>query len=158
MSSPIRFLARRQVEARFERLRPMLQAASVPDGGWMRTLRTALGMRQADLAVRMGVSRQAVSDLERREQEGGATLKALREAALALDAELVYAIVPRRSVGETLEHRAMRIAGRITGSVRHSMRLEDQEPASDLDERTREVARQLLEHPGRLWAAPDADG
>jgi predicted DNA-binding mobile mystery protein A len=113
-------------------------------------------MTQADLGERMQVSRQAVTNLEKRETSGSATLKALEEAAEALGGELVYAIVPRRPISEVLERRALELAARMTGSVRHSMKLEDQEPDSDLDERTRELAKKLLAHPRRLWSDSDA--
>jgi predicted DNA-binding mobile mystery protein A len=114
-------------------------------------LRTGLAMSQEDLARRMGISRQAVSQLEQREVGGAVTLNALREAAQAMDSEVVYALVPRRGIGATLEARALRLASRMTGSVRHTMRLEDQEPESDLDERTRALAEELLASPGQLW-------
>lgn len=103
----------------------------------------------------MNLSRQAVTQLEKREAEGSATLRALEQAAHALGAELVYAIVPDRPIADTLEERALRMAGRITGSVRQSMRLEDQEPESDIDERTRRLAEELLASPRQLWSEPD---
>lgn len=114
-------------------------------------------MTQADLAQRMGITRQAVSNLEQREVDGAVTLKGLREAARAMGGELVYAIVPERPISETLEQRAYRIARQMTRSVHHTMRLEDQETDVDLDARTREIARTLLETPSRLWAVPDAE-
>jgi predicted DNA-binding mobile mystery protein A len=111
-------------------------------------------MNQADLARRMGISRQAVGQLEQRESDGAATLKALAQAADALGGELVYAVVPRQSIGEMLENRALRLASQMTGSVRHTMRLEDQAPDSDLDERARALASELLASPDQLWSSP----
>lgn len=128
-----------------------------PRQGWIRTLREALGMSQADVAKRLGVIRQAVAQLEGRERDESATLGALRQAAEALDADLVYAIVPRRPPSEVLEERAQRIAHRMVTSVGHSMRLEDQETDADLDERIAATARKLLESPGRLWKLPDEE-
>jgi predicted DNA-binding mobile mystery protein A len=110
-------------------------------------------MSQGELARRMDVSQKAVSQLERREAVGSATLNALEQAARALDCEFVYALEPRRSIQETLEARALRLAQRMLGSVRHSMRLEDQEPQSGLEERTRALATELMASPDRLWAA-----
>jgi predicted DNA-binding mobile mystery protein A len=97
------------------------------------------------------MSRQAVSQLEQREADGSATLNALEQAAQALGGRLVYAIVPERSISETLARRAMELAEQMTSSVRHTMRLEDQEPSRDLEERTRELAEELLSSPKRLW-------
>ena len=118
----------------------------------MKTLRSALGMPQAYLAERMGVSRQAISRLEQREADGSATLMALEQAAHAMGGRVVYAIVPERPIAETLERRAVSLAKQMTGSVRHTMKLEDQEPMSDLDEATKELAKELLSSRARLWS------
>jgi predicted DNA-binding mobile mystery protein A len=109
-------------------------------------------MTQAHLARRIGVSRQAVSQLEQREVDGSVTLNALEQVAQALGGRLVYAIVPERSLTETLERRALEVAADLTNSVRHTMRLEDQEPGRDLEERTRDLANELLASPKRLWS------
>lgn len=148
----IRELARQQLDRRLEKIRSAPQHLRAPEGGWVSALRTAYAMSQADLARRIGVSRQAVSQLEQREADGSVTLNALEQAAHALDSELVYVLVPRQSIGATLEARALRLARRMTSSVRHTMRLEDQEPESDLDERTSALAKELLASPGQLWS------
>lgn len=149
----IRDLARRQLDARLADLRDMAPRFRAPEAGWVRTLRIGLAMSQEDLGRRLGISRQAVSQLEQREVDGSVTLKALREAAGALDGQLVYAIIPRQDLTATLEDRAMRLAHRMTGAVHHTMRLEDQETTSDLDHRTRALAEELLASPGQLWTA-----
>lgn len=152
----VKDLARRQLDRRLDQIRDVAPIMRQSKGGWISILRMALGMTQADLARRMGVSRQAISQLEQREADGSATLRALEEAADAMGSEVVYALLPERSIADTLEERAMRLARRMTGSVRHTMRLEDQEPQSDLDQRTRELAKELLSDPTRLWT--DLDG
>jgi predicted DNA-binding mobile mystery protein A len=151
----IKDLARRQLDKRLNRIREGIPFLTAPRGGWVKALRSAYGMSQTDLASRMRISRQAVAQLERREAEGGITLKALEQAADALGAEVVYAIVPRQPLTDTLEERALKIARQMTGSVRHSMRLEDQEPTSDTEERTRRLAAKLLAKPGQLWSEAD---
>jgi predicted DNA-binding mobile mystery protein A len=117
----------------------------------------SLAMSQADLGRRMGVTRQAIGQLERRESDGSATIKALEEAARALGGEFVYAIVPHRPLGRTLEERADRLARQMTASVRHTMRLEDQETDTDLEARTAEITAELLASPRRLWSLPDGE-
>jgi hypothetical protein len=37
------------------------------------------------------------------------------------------------------------------------MRLEDQEPSSDLNQRTLDLAQQLMASPEQLWSAPDGE-
>lgn len=149
----IRDLARQQLDRRLDTVREVTPHLRAPEGGWVNAIRTAYSMSQGDLARRMEVSQQAVSQLERREAVGSATLNALEEAAQALDCEFVYALVPRRAIQETLEARALRLARQMLGSVRHSMRLEDQEPQSGLEERTQALVKELLASPDRLWAA-----
>lgn len=148
----VRDVVRTQLDRRLGEIRSLMGLLVAPDQGWIATLRSGLAMTQGELARRVGVSQQAISQLERREIDGSATLNALRDAASALDAVVVYAIVPRRSLQETLEDRAWRLAGRMTGSVRHSMRLEDQDPEVDTDARTRALAEELLEDPAQLWS------
>lgn len=155
--SPIGRLARRQLDSRLQALRDQARLWQRPGDGWIATLRRALGMTQAHLANRMSVSRQAISQLEQRESDGSVTLKALEQAAEALGGRLVYAIVPDRPLEDTLEERALDVASRMTGSVRHTMRLEDQEPTSDIERRTRDIARELLASPTRLWSLPDGE-
>ncbi len=150
-------LAREQLDRRLNEIREIAPVLRPPRVGWLSTLRKSLGMTQGALAKRMGVTRQSISNLEKREVEGGVTLKALEQAAHSLGAELVYAIVPARPLTETLEDRALQVAARMTESVRHTMRLEDQEPHSDLSQRTVELAKELLASPERLWSMPDGD-
>lgn len=114
-------------------------------------------MTQANLAERMEVSRQAIGQLEQREADGTITLNALRQAAEALGGRVEYVVIPDQPVSQTLEERAFRIARQMVTSVRHSMRLEDQETDSDVQARIREVAETLLAFPNRLWLHPDGE-
>lgn len=154
-SRPTR-LDRKQLDARYARVREARPQFQAPRGGWLRALRTALGMRQQDLGERLGVSGQSIAALERREIDGRVTLDRLREAARAMGAELYYAIVPVRTVSETLEERATRVARFMAGQVHHSMRMEDQGTGVDEQrERFEEIRRSLLEDPSLLWTLPD---
>jgi predicted DNA-binding mobile mystery protein A len=126
-----------------------------PRRGWIATLRRALGMPQARLAHQLHVSRQAISQLEKREADGSITLSALEQAAEALGGRVIYAVVPDRPLQEMLSRRALYLASRITGSVRHTMQLEAQDPGSDLDGRTRDLAEAMAENPSRLWSNTD---
>jgi len=77
-----------------------------PLGGWVYSLRMAHGLSSADLADRLGVTRQAVAELERREYRGTASLNALVAAAHALDATLVYYFRPNRPLARRGLHEA----------------------------------------------------
>ncbi|MCU1486619.1 MAG: HTH-Family Transcriptional Regulator [Actinomycetia bacterium] len=117
--------ARRQLDARFERLRPLLQERR-PPRGWVRAVRDALGMSTAELAKRMGVAQTRISAIERGEAEGTIKVDTLRRAADALDCDLVYVFVPRTTLDEAVQAQARRKATAHLRRVAHTMRLEDQ--------------------------------
>jgi predicted DNA-binding mobile mystery protein A len=110
-------------------------------------------MTTAQLARRIGVSQSRAVDIEKGEVSGSITLDSLVRAAHALDCDLVYALVPRRPLSETVEERAAGLAARRIGSARHTMALEDQSLDED-DEREQvaQLARRLAEASGSaLW-------
>lgn len=126
---------------------------SRPSSGWLRAIRQVLGMTTRQLARSVGVSQAAVSEVERTEARGDITLATLQRYATALDCELVYALVPRRSLEEMMGERADRIARDQVSRVRHSMALENQSTSKQLLKREiAEVRRRLLEGKrSRLW-------
>ena len=93
-----------------------------------------------------------VQRLELSEAEGAIQLKSLRRAAEALDCDLVYALVPRRSLRETYDRAALGVARRELARLSHSMALEDQAvDDEDEDERLRRFIAEELD-PRDLWA------
>ncbi len=84
-----------------------------------------------ELAARMGVSQQVVSEIERSERQSTARLDTLARAAAAMDCELVYALVPRTTLEEAVHTQARRKAVRHLAHVAHHGRLESQEVSSD---------------------------
>ena len=76
----------------------VLPLVTVPLGGWIYTLRTAHGISSRELGRRLGISRQAAADLERREVLGTASLEALKQAAEAMNASLIYFCRPNHEV------------------------------------------------------------
>lgn len=155
ISKRVRSLRRQQVERRLEAVRSVAESIRPPRDGWIATLRENLGMSQAELASRLSVTQQAVQQLEKREAEGTVTLNALRDAARALDSELLWAIVPAKPLTTTLEERARQVALRMVRSTEHTMKLEDQATEDGLESRIEEIVEQLLESPERLWSLPD---
>lgn len=146
-------LQRRQLSASLERLAPLARTAR-PRRGWVRAIRTTLGMTTSQLAARIGIGQSALSESEKREAEETITLGTLRKVAEGLDCDLVYALVPRTgSLDEILERRAREIARRRVERVSHSMSLEDQAVGQGERERqVEEFARELLDGPmRRLW-------
>jgi len=109
-------------------------------------------MSGTDLAVRMGVSQQAVADLESSEQRDTIRIETLRRVADALDCNLVYALVPRTSLDEAVRRQAKRRAARLVGEAAHHNRLEDQAISpEDTDQMINDLADRFLDRRG-LWS------
>ncbi|MDC5853890.1 mobile mystery protein A [Vibrio europaeus] len=108
-----------------------LSVPKPPKNGWVRSIREALGMSGAQLGERLNLSRNQVSILERKEADETITLKQLKQLASGLDAELVYAIVPRQSIDGMIEARAMELAKQRLAMSHQSMFLEAQQLTSE---------------------------
>jgi predicted DNA-binding mobile mystery protein A len=144
-------LARKNLDKRFDRMRPLSDFAR-PPRGWLRAIREALEMTTAQFGKRLQVSQSRISALEKAEMNESVTLASLRRAAEALDCTLVYALVPRQPLDATLMERARAVAEKKLSRIDHTMRLENQ--AIDVEELNSErerLARELAEHPRRLW-------
>jgi predicted DNA-binding mobile mystery protein A len=99
-----------------------------PPLGWIKAIRTSLGMSLQQLGNKISITKQSVLDIERREQLGTISLKTLGESANALDMELVYAFVPKDGSLDTLiERKAKELATEIVLRTSNTMKLEDQE-------------------------------
>ena len=122
--------ARRELDRRFK-TSDIVSMRAKPHSGWVKAIRTALGMSQRDLAARLGVSDVAVHKLERAEQDGRITLGKLREVAAAMDCTVVYALVPNSSLEDTVQRQAHRVAAARLGYAADTMSLEDQSVAPD---------------------------
>ncbi len=145
-------VARRHLERRLGKLRPVKQFAR-PPRGWVRALRESMGMSAAKLAERMGVSQPRVFALEKAEERGAVTVASLERAAQAMHCTLVYALVPNKPLDELLLKRALKIVSEQLARVDHSMQLEDQGlDAEELKEERQRLAADLVrEFPRRLW-------
>lgn len=128
----------------------------VPPEGWARTIRKALDMSGAQLASVLGMSRNRISVLERREISGDISLNQLRDLAQGLDAELVYAIVPKRAADEVLDERAMELAQQQAAAANQNMFLEQQQLSkNEQHQAVVMVAKRIRAAGGRvLWGQP----
>ena len=131
-----------------------LGSRPVPRGGWIRTIREALGMSLRQLAARAGLSKTATASIERNEEKGVARLESLRRLAEAMDCELVYAIVPRSSLEEVIATQARQAAEQMVGRVADSMELEAQGTSRpEREQLISEVVERLRANPSELWDA-----
>jgi predicted DNA-binding mobile mystery protein A len=111
-------------------------------------------MTMEQLGGKLNISRQAVSQIEKREREGTITLNGLREAANALDMQLIYAIVPKTgTLEESVEKRAFELAQEMLLGANQQMRLENQAvDDAQLKEAVAETAAELVRNVDRhLW-------
>ena len=106
-----RKLARRQLDETLNHLRPLTRIP-MPGRGWVRAIRETLGMTGEQLSRRLGTNKQRVSRIEQDEAKGRLTLTTLRRVAEALDCTLVYALVPRQSLEQTIQKQAGLLAHR----------------------------------------------
>lgn len=149
MSPALRRRARRVLDEELGAVR----VPSRPAAGWLRAIREALGMSTAELARRLNMTPQGVSDLERSEANDGIRLASLRKVADGLDCDLVYAMVPRHCGGlqGQVADQAMRLARAELAPVRHTMALEAQALPADLDEEAlADLAERIADSRG-LW-------
>ncbi len=144
--------------SQMDRKLPALQRAAktlgsmTPAAGWVRALRESLGMTTVAFAHRLHIAQQNAVKLENSERAGTVTLASLRRAAEALDADLVYAIVPRKKLRALIFARAREAAQERFAPVAHSMRLEAQGLSDQqLEEQIEELARDLERRPRELW-------
>ena len=96
-------LKRRQLDDAARRF-PVDSAS--PRSGWVRAMREALGMSQAQLATRAGISRATVQKLELAEGRRRITLDSLDRLAAALGCQVAIALVPHGGSLEGLREHA----------------------------------------------------
>ena len=116
-------------------------------------MRQALGMSGAQVAARMGVSRNAVYQAERNERESAITVGQMQKLAEAMGGRFVYAIVPEGSVADVIYAQAQRKAiARIRRASAH-MALEMQSlPSAETKRRVEELAAELVrDMPPDFW-------
>lgn len=148
----IKSLGRKHLEQRIAPLRSEVNLTR-PPRGWLRAMREALGMTTRQLAQRMGKAQSVIVAMEKSEAADTISLAKLRQAAEAMECELVYALVPKRQMDEVLRARAAIVASRQLDRVSHTMALENQslDSAGQEQERERLIEELLRGSPTRLW-------
>lgn len=141
----------KQLDRQFEDL--MVRMLARPKEGWIRTIRKALGMTGKQFANRLGVNRSRVIRIEEDESRDAVTLRTLKNVAEVLNCELVYALVPIKSLHSTLRNQARKIAKQRMERVTRTMQLENQGIESKhQEELEQELIESLLNGPLKyLW-------
>jgi predicted DNA-binding mobile mystery protein A len=111
-------------------------------------------MSLEQLGDKLEVTRQSAQNLEKREADGTITIKALEEAANALDMKLVYGFIPMDgSIEKLIDRKARKLATEIVLRTSGTMKLEDQENSPErikkaIEERTKEIIEEM---PKMIW-------
>jgi predicted DNA-binding mobile mystery protein A len=131
-----------------------LKQLAIPPTGWIKAIRTVIGMSMQQLGNKLDVSKQGIMDIEKREKDGAITIKSLREIARALDMQLVYGFVPNDgSLDALIEKRATELATKIVLRTSNTMKLEDQGNSNKriekaIKERSEEIKNEM---PKIIW-------
>ena len=104
------FIQRRRLARLLDRSAEQFANRSIPEKGWIATMRLALGMSAEQVALRKGVTRNAVYQAERSEKEGAVSLKQMEQLAAAMNGTFVYAIVPNAPIEQLKYLQAIRNA------------------------------------------------
>lgn len=142
----------RQMDRAAKAAREMANLAPIVPGGWLMSLRKALGISRQILAARLKIHPTTLLASEKGEVDGTITLNQLRRIASALDCTVVYAVVPREAPSDVLMREAEKVAQREMSRLFHTMDMEKQSVAADARRRLfEEYKKELLENPKLLW-------
>ncbi len=131
-----------------------LKEVALPPTGWIKAIRTSLGMSMQQLGNKLSITKQGVQDMEKREKDGSITIKSLRELGRVLDMQLVYGFVPNDgSLDALIEKKAAELATAIVLRTANTMKLEEQ---GNSQERLRNAIKERTavlnnEMPKILW-------
>lgn len=142
------FMQRRRLARMLDRSADRVADLAVPEKGWIATMRLALGMTAEQVAVRKGVSRNAVYQAERSEKDGAVSLKQMENLAAAMGGRFVYAIVPDAPVEQLKYQQAVRRAHRLAQETTSFATWTADDQQDWLDDT---IAQQLHDMPSDFW-------
>ena len=140
-----------QIEAHDKKI-SKIKVQPNPKNGWSNAIRSSMSMPLSFVAKNLGLSTQAIHQLEQSEAEENISLKNLRRLAEAINCELHYALIPKqKSLKKTVEKQALIKAQAIVGNVDATMSLEGQKIKSS-KKSVKLLAKELAENPNsKLW-------
>jgi predicted DNA-binding mobile mystery protein A len=150
----VKAIVQQQYRSKVDNAAANLGGLKTPPEGWMRTVRTALGMSGSDVAKKMGVTRALITKVEHAELTGGVTLKSMQVMADAMGCRFVYAIIPSSGrVEDLITAQARKKAKGIVETASKHMALENQKLpddniAQEVERLTREITQEM---PSDFW-------
>ena len=104
-----------------------IEKITVPQKGWINTIRTTLNMTMDQLGTKLKLTKGAIQKIEEREAIGQITLNKLKDVGEALDMQFVYGFIPKDGTIENLvDLKAEKLARQIVLRTNQNMKLEDQ--------------------------------
>ena len=144
------------IEQLDKKLQPFYSTEKItrPSAGWLQSVRTTFNMTLEQVSNKLNTTPQAVKQIEKREATESITLKALKNAAQAMDMQLVYAIIPKEGTLQSfIDIKAKELAKKIVLRTNQTMKLENQENNQEqirlaIAETAEEIKREM---PKILW-------
>lgn len=131
-----------------------LRNVAIPPTGWVKAIRTAIGMSLNQLGKKLSITRQSAQAIEKRERDGSLTIQSMKTIAKALDMQFVYGFVPiDGSLQALIDRKSRELAIQIVMRASNNMRLEDQENSDKRIEKAIEERAGVIknEMPKILW-------
>jgi len=131
-----------------------VEEISIPSSGWVKAIRTSLGMSLRQLGLKMGITAQSVREMEERESNESISIRVLKQFANSLNMKFVYGFIPQnKSLEDIIDSRAKEIAQDIVYRTSINMKLEDQENTPEritkaINEKAAEIKNEM---PKYLW-------
>jgi predicted DNA-binding mobile mystery protein A len=145
-------LIREQLDKKLKKLAVLL-SPEMPERGWIKLIREALGMSGEELGKRVGLNQSRISRLESAELSGDLKLSTLRKVADGLNMKFVYGFVPKDGLENMVREQAKKIAQERMAKATHTMLLEAQELSDEEKARMFDdlVYKILIEQPKDFW-------
>lgn len=131
-----------------------IEKVSIPEKGWINTIRKALNISLEQLGKKLSLSRQGIKKIEEREVSGSITLNTLREIANKMEMQFVYGFVSKKGTAtKIIDDRAQQLAQKIVLRTHHTMQLENQGNSKEqIQKAINELAFELKQEMNKsLW-------
>lgn len=125
----------------------------VPQSGWIKTIREALGLSSLQLGKMSGLDQSRISRLESAEKSGNLKISSLQKIAKGLRMQFVYGFVPDGTLEEMVNARAKTIALKRMKRLNDTMRLEKQGLSDEEQKKAFEdmIEKILVDQPKDFW-------
>jgi predicted DNA-binding mobile mystery protein A len=145
-------LIREQLDKKLIPLKTLANSG-IPETGWIKSIREALGMSAKDVAKKVGIDQSRISRLENAEKNGNVKLSSLQRIAMGLGMDFVYGFVPKNTLETLVREQALKIAKEKMKRLSHTMHLELQELNDEEKENALKdmIDKILIEEPKDFW-------